>query len=530
MGALLLYILKSTICLTLFYLGFKALLSNDTFFRFNRGVLLIGIGVCLLLPFVRVQTSDPSLIQQPVLQLEKIISGNEEVAPLLPAGHQATQLLPARKTVQSVDGRWLIGLVYLSGCAVCLILTLLSYKKMLALIRSGRRLQLDRYILILTSTAVSPFSWGRYIILSEEDYEKYPDEILTHEIMHLKSHHSLDLLFMELVLWLHWFNPAVWLLKRELKDIHEYQADSGVLSEGIDATKYQLLLVKKAVGSSLYTLANSFNHSKIKKRITMMLKGKSNSWARLKLLLLVPVGLIVLNAYARPDVGRQLETLTQSKDKETALNQQQDVRDFFKRELDNYLYEKGIVDPSGEEIKRFLKEETALQELFINALGKILLNNEYVTVNDLSQKLDMLFEASSGKSNKPVAIYSLIDRGVPPKVLANILGIVNKTFQQQQAKEGAANVPILFYDDHALTKNEESSDYWINPNYVYFSIDGKKSTSEEFARLREDAIRVTGIKSELADAKGKVIEVIPHIKRQDGSTIPDCAFYFELDR
>lgn len=262
----------------------------------------------------------------------------------------------------------------------------------------------------------------------------------------------------------------------------------------------------------------------------MMLKGKSNSWARLKLLLLVPVGLIVLNAYARPDVGRQLETLTQSKDKETALNQQQDVRDFFKRELDNYLYEKGIVDPSGEEIKRFLKEETALQELFINALGKILLNNEYVTVNDLSQKLNMLFEASSGKSNKPVAIYSLIDRGVPPKVLANILGIVNKTFQQQQAKEGAANVAILFYDDHALTKNEESSDYWINPNYVYFSIDGKKSTSEEFARLREDAIRVTGIKSELADAKGKVIEVIPHIKRQDGSTIPDCAFYFELDR
>lgn len=262
----------------------------------------------------------------------------------------------------------------------------------------------------------------------------------------------------------------------------------------------------------------------------MMLKGKSNSWARLKLLLLVPVGLIVLSAYARPDIGRQLETLSQSKDKETPPNKGQDVRDFFKKELDKYLTEKGLANPSDEEIKRFLKEETALQDLYINSLGKILLNNEYTSINELSPRLNMLFEASSGKTNKPVAIYTLIDRSVPPKILANILGIVNNAFQQQQAKEGAANVPILFYDDHALTKNEEASDYWINPNYVYFSIDGKKSTLEEFARLREDAIRVTGIKSVLANAKGKVIEVIPHIKRADGSIIPDCAFYFELDR
>ena len=108
---------------------------------------------------------------------------------------------------------------------------------------------------------------------------------------------------METTLLLQWFNPTVWLLKRELRDIHEYQADKGVLSQGIDATKYQLLLVKKAVGSSLYTLANSFNHSKIKKRITMMLKKKSNNWARLKLALLVPVGLAALSAFAHPEAS-----------------------------------------------------------------------------------------------------------------------------------------------------------------------------------------------------------------------------------
>ena len=126
---------------------------------------------------------------------------------------------------------------------------------------------------------------------------------------HIKHRHSIDLIYMELVILMQWFNPAVWLLKRELKDIHEYQADISVLESGIDATKYQLLLVKKAVGASSYTLANSFNHSKIKKRITMMLKEKSNKWARLKLLLLLPLGILTVYAFARPSVNEPLSTL-----------------------------------------------------------------------------------------------------------------------------------------------------------------------------------------------------------------------------
>ena len=114
----------------------------------------------------------------------------------------------------------------------------------------------------------------------------------------------------------------------ELRDVHEYEADEGVLNQGIDATKYQLLLVKKAVGSRLYSLANSFNHSKLKKRITMMLKRRSNKWGRLKLALLIPVGLAVLSAFARPEtevVSPPAETTnwvpTPSSDKGTALPQ-----------------------------------------------------------------------------------------------------------------------------------------------------------------------------------------------------------------
>jgi biopolymer transport protein ExbD len=453
MGALLLYILKSTICLILFYLGFKALLSNDTFFRFNRWVVLGGIGICMLLPVIKIQTSEPLLIQQPIIHLEKMIAGEETVAIHLPDNNSGVDITPVTGPARMIDWGQIIALLYWAGVVFCLMTTLLSFRKMFVLIRSGRKLQQGRYTLIIVPSCVSPFSWGRYIILSEEDYEKYPDEILTHEMMHLKSHHSIDLLFMECILWLHWFNPAIWLLKRELKDIHEYQADKGVLTQGVDATKYQLLLVKKAVGSSLYTLANSFNHSKIKKRITMMLKGKSNNWARLKLLLLVPVGLIVLNAFARPEVNRQLETLVQSKDKETPPEEQQDMKSFFKTELDSYMKK---VEPQTrfepDEIIAFMKKNTEPKDLFINAKGDVLLNNDFANYKEKEQfltKLQDLFE----KSKKPVSFYFLIDINTPEEATEAVLHLVKEAFDKRQKVVGVDKAPFLLFEDARNNKN-----------------------------------------------------------------------------
>lgn len=453
MGALLLYILKSTICLILFYLGFKALLSNDTFFRFNRWVLLVGIATCMLLPAIKIQTSEPLLIQQPIIHLEKMIAGEETVVTYLSDNNPEVDMIPVVTPAKMIDWGQIIALLYWAGFIFCLMTTLLSFRKMFVLIRSGRKLQQGRYTLILVPSCVSPFSWGRYIILSEEDYEKHPDEILTHEMMHLKSHHSIDLLFVECILWLHWFNPAIWLLKRELKDIHEYQADKGVLTQGVDATKYQLLLVKKAVGSSLYTLANSFNHSKIKKRITMMLKGKSNNWARLKLLLLVPVGLIVLNAFARPEVNRQLETLVQSKDKETPPEEQQDMKSFFKTELDSYMKK---VEPQTafepDEIIAFMKKNTEPKDLFINAKGDVLLNNDFANYKEKEQflgKLQDLFE----KSKKPVSFYFLIDINTPEEATEAVLHLVKEAFDKRQKVVGADKAPFLLFEDARNNKN-----------------------------------------------------------------------------
>lgn len=457
MGTLLLYILKSTICLTLFYIGFKALLSNDTFFRFNRWVMLGGMSICMLLPVFEIKTAEPLLIQQPFMHLEEMIMGEGTNSVALSGGTSGMRIVPAVEPAVAVDWGQLLFFAYLIGVMICLTVTLLSFRKMFVLIRSGRQLRQGRYTLILTPDAVSPFSWGLYIILSEDDYEKYPDEILTHEKIHLKSRHSVDLLFMEVVLWLHWFNPAAWLLKRELKDIHEYQADKGVLAQGIDATKYQLLLVKKAVGSSLYTLANSFNHSKIKKRITMMLKGKSNNWARLKLLLLVPVGLIVLNAFARPEVNRQLETLIQSKDKDTPPEEQQDLKEFFKTELDKYVNDT-VITASADKTSAFLKKNTNMHELFMNANSVVLLNyDKMLSIEELPPVLQEQF-SSQKKNGKPVSFYFKQDINTPKEKVDRTLEMVKEAFQQQQATVGTDKAPFLLFEDskhHMLFSTEK---------------------------------------------------------------------------
>lgn len=528
MGALLLYILKSTICLILFYLGFKALLSNDTFFRFNRWVLLVGIATCMLLPAIKIQTSEPLLIQQPIIHLEKMIAGEETVVTYLSDNNPEVDMIPVVTPAKMIDWGQIIALLYWAGFIFCLMTTLLSFRKMFVLIRSGRKLQQGRYTLILVPSCVSPFSWGRYIILSEEDYEKYPDEILTHEMMHLKSHHSIDLLFVECILWLHWFNPAIWLLKRELKDIHEYQADKGVLTQGVDATKYQLLLVKKAVGSSLYTLANSFNHSKIKKRITMMLKGKSNNWARLKLLLLVPVGLIVLNAFARPEVNRQLETLVQSKDKETPPEEQQDMKSFFKTELDSYMKK---VEPQTafepDEIIAFMKKNTEPKDLFINAKGDVLLNNDFANYKEKEQflgKLQDLFE----KSKKPVSFYFLIDINTPEEATEAVLHLVKEAFDKRQKVVGADKAPFLLFEDARNNKNFPGKGREKKQDVAYYTVDGKQVSPKAYEELKKNFKQIKPRKSDLVDIKGKVVEIHTYMKLEDGSTIPSPALYAEI--
>ena len=355
----LLYITKLSCCLTFFYLGYKFLLSNETFFHFNRKILLTGMFVCLLLPLIKIKTEKPGIIQQPMIQLEKIMMEEEEHAMTFTVnGETGHTSIPAGKQFPPISPDHLLALIFVTGGFIHACLLIRSHVSLYLLIRSGRKIKCEDYTLVLFDKAVTPFNYGHYIILSEKDYNEYPDTILTHELAHFRFSHSFDIALVELLSLLQWFNPVIRLLKKEIRKVHEFQADSEVLKTGIDATKYQFLLVRKAVGSSSYAFANSFNHSKLKIRFTMMSKKKSNSWARLKLLLLLPVAALSMYAFASPDVTRQSEPIIRSEDTAISSNNQNETASISGTSNDGIrTISISVIDNTGKELRTFQFED-----------------------------------------------------------------------------------------------------------------------------------------------------------------------------
>jgi TonB family protein len=302
MGTFLVYILKSSLCLALFYLFYRLLLSKETFHRFNRIALLGVMLISCLLPLVRVTVDRATVVNTSVMLVEEdMLMYPWEMQTVV----QEEAAFPWRE--------WLVA-VYLLGIFFFLLRNLWSLVRMLYLIRHSRCRQMENGIcLVIHQAGFAPFSWMKYIVISQTDLDENGTDILIHEEAHIRNRHSWDLLLVELCVWLQWFNPAAWLLKQELQNVHEYEADEAVLRQGIDAKRYQMLLIKKAVGARLYSIANSFNHSSLKKRITMMIRKKSNPWARAKYLYVLPLAAVTVAAFARPEISEPLDEISSVK-------------------------------------------------------------------------------------------------------------------------------------------------------------------------------------------------------------------------
>ena len=302
MGIFFVYILKTSVCLAVFYLFYRLLLSKETFHRFNRLALLGVLLLSCLVPLIEVTTQESSEMNQPFIALEDMLL-MAEPAPVM---EEVSTPFPWRA---------LLLLIYLLGILFFLGRHLWSLGRMLRLLRTSRKESLEDGITLFVHDAkeVAPFSWMKSIAVSKYDLEESGDAVLTHERAHIRNRHSWDLLLAEGCIFFQWFNPAAWLLKQELQTVHEYEADEWVIENGIDAKTYQLLIIKKAVGARLYSIANSFNHSSLKKRITMMIKKKSNPWARLKYAYVLPLAAVAVAAFARPEVSNELAEISNAK-------------------------------------------------------------------------------------------------------------------------------------------------------------------------------------------------------------------------
>ena len=286
---MMLFIIKSTITLTLLYCCGWVLLRNNTFHRFNR-IMLLGVMLsAFVVPMLHVSTDHPTVINEGMRQMEILMEDND--VHLSEGKLQDQQSLTT--WVQAV--KW----IYMAGLATMVAVTLIQVIRFVGLMRRGMsRKDEQGNTIILFDYDISPFSIFRHIVMSVKDYETERHYILPHEREHIRLGHSYDLILLQLLKFIQWFNPLVWQIGRNLKTVHEYEADQAVLQQGVDAKSYQLFLVNKVVGNRLQLFTNNLNHGSLKKRITMMYRKKSSRWLMLKALLVIPVTALTLNSFA----------------------------------------------------------------------------------------------------------------------------------------------------------------------------------------------------------------------------------------
>ena len=429
MGAFLFYLLKSGCCLVIFYIFFKLMMSRSTFFRFNRITLLVGLSGCTLLPLIELTTTEETFLHTPLYAIHEILQSTEQV--MSNPEEPGNEILLSEKNTEISSLNWIpvtLGTIYGAGTLLTFVWLSVSTCRLAQLIRMSEKKRYGNYILVIPRQPIASFSWGRYIVVSASDYSRQSEEVLLHEMMHLRNHHTLDLLFMQIFLLVHWFNPVIWLLKRELQEIHEFEADNGVINTGIDATKYQLLLVKKAVGTRLYSMANGFNHSKLKKRITMMLKERTNRWARLKLLLAVPVMAGALYVFAQPEV-KEIPQQIQTEIQQDKADDYVSLMIFFRKEEEKYSK---LVN--GSNPPSWVKEKQAHQ-LLVNADNKVLFDGKFTSMDELKSAIIKNLLKSWEESSRQDAqvVFFQYDRGTEIAAITTILKEAKGAFEQIRA-------------------------------------------------------------------------------------------------
>ena len=311
------FLLKSAILLSVLYGCFFVLLSHETFHRFNRGVLLAILISSLVLPAWQITLDRSRLVPEWVILPDdtRITETEDDMAEAQARTPGSTE--ERHRPYMAPDNREYIGhahasskpfpwhavlyTLYFLGIAWHLFSVLRQILAFRHDVRHGIKTR-DKYgnTIIIRGGNFAPYSFFRHIVMSAKDYENSRHPILTHEQAHIRLGHSWDILLLESVCTLQWFNPLVWMLARDLRAVHEYEADKAVLDLGIDATRYQQLLVIKAFGTRLQSVTNSLSHGSLKDRIIMMKKTKSSGLLMLKGLFLPLFMGIAVVAFAKP--------------------------------------------------------------------------------------------------------------------------------------------------------------------------------------------------------------------------------------
>ena len=474
---------KVAIGLAVFYMFYRLILSKETLHRFNRIVLLGTAALAFILPICIISVQKIQTVQREENTFNQIPTE-------IPAITETSEIPEAievveEKTPESSTPWWPTALMIVFGIGAVAVgaNTVISIIKIRKIIGSGRHEKLESgEILVITENGTAPFSWMKYIVLSREDYESGYTQILVHEKAHIALGHSWDLLFVDLATILQWFNPAIWMLKADLRAIHEYEADDAVLRSGANIKEYQYLLIRKAVSKSGYSVANSFNHSTLKARITMMLNKKSSRMSAWKALYVIPLVGISLAATAETKVDYQYEDLEPlnevTADQDTTFrkvseNRQNEMSAFTKKNVREGRF---IVDTEKNEFT-LIYFDTEGKELKVHYTG-VNLNQDIHMLNGAIVSEEMALEAAKNDPEGVMIVAYLKDNhriNAAVTTSGNYLTgtikplQINLTEMESNPKSKKEPVPFQQLDQKPGFNGGDANEFseWIGQNLKY---------------------------------------------------------------
>ena len=282
------YELKVAVLIAVFYIFWRLLVANETWHRLNRIVLITTAIASFVLPLC-VITFQKTVVVEPM----RVVVDKPEL--VITEIESTNGLGSVDEPSQAFNWQQVLMLIYIIGVVLLVARMLISIRRLSRMTAHCELHPLDHGRRIAVCDKVQqPFSWWNTVFMNRKDFEEGTTALLTHELGHIRLRHSVDVVLVELLTALQWFNPTMWMLRADLHTIHEYEADQQVLSHGFNDIQYLTLLIRKAAHQSGYSLANGISNSALKKRVTMIMKPKSNRNSMLKLLALVPIAGICL--------------------------------------------------------------------------------------------------------------------------------------------------------------------------------------------------------------------------------------------
>mgnify|MGYP002623885947 FL=1 len=359
------YELKVAVLIAVFYIFWRLLVANETWHRLNRIVLLSTAVASFVLPLCVItihQTVEVDPIpMETITETPTVVEDMpRDFRSLATNGTQESATQESRisdsgglEAEHPFDWSLLLTIIYIIGVMVVLSRTAFSLWRLhkITLLSEIHPLSNGRQIAI-SEEAKTPFSWWKTVFLNHNDFAEGTTALLTHELGHIQLHHSVDVLLVELLTALQWFNPTMWMLRADLRTIHEYEADQQVLSHGFDDIQYLHLLIRKAASQGGYSLANGFINSTLKKRISMMTKPKSSRKQWLKIAYILPI--VAISLYASCETKTDYQTkeesaliLTMRDDSVESWGVKAPAGAFYSWLVNGQLAERGVVEEDG---------------------------------------------------------------------------------------------------------------------------------------------------------------------------------------